>query len=78
MPEYGIFTDEGCITSQLSSLEAGQKLMAEMIASGEIDPDADTGLKVSEICPDHEEQTAAYCEECFAADAEIEELEDES
>lgn len=60
MPEYGVFNDEGCIDSQYVTFEQADAVAADFRRQG------DESAKASEICPDHEEQPAASCEECFA------------
>jgi len=62
MPEYGVFNDEGCIDSGYITYERAEKVAADFRAQG------DEYAKASEICPEHEEQPAADCEECGNSD----------
>lgn len=66
MTEYGLFNDEGCVESQIYSLdEANERL-------GEYDEEDD--LYISEVCPHHPGQEADFCEDCEEEDEEFDEL----
>ena len=54
--EYGLFSDEGCVESGFFT-----KADATLALHSYSDED---GLKVLEICPDHEGQSKDFCEEC--------------
>jgi hypothetical protein len=62
--EYGIWSEAagGFIETQLHSPRAGAEARDALVEDGEERSD----LKVLEICPDHEDQPKATCEECFA------------
>lgn len=61
MQEYGLFSDEGCIEAGFHSDTAAEAAIADRY-------DVDDELTVRAICPDHEEQPADACEECFGED----------
>lgn len=58
MTEYGIFNDEGCIDSGLFSKDAAEARAQSWRTMGE-------ACVVYALCPDHEEQPAHCCEECY-------------
>ncbi|WP_156161944.1 hypothetical protein [Nocardia vulneris] len=62
MTEYGIFSAEGCVSSQHYSSKEAEEALADLVD----DPEGyDPGdLEVVEICSEHEEQRADSCEEC--------------
>jgi hypothetical protein len=63
MPEFGLFSDEGCV-------EAGFYSRQEADRAAESRYDPDDGLFIEELCPFHAEQPKNGCEECAAEDAE--------
>lgn len=63
--EYGLFNDEGCVEAGFYSAEEARAAITN-------DYDADDGLEIEEICPDHEGQPRCGCEIC-----DSEELADE-
>lgn len=60
--EYGVFNDEGCVERQLWTLEAASRAAAAY--------DEDDEVRVEALCPEHDEEPAAFCEECHAEDEE--------
>ncbi|MET9816537.1 hypothetical protein [Streptomyces sp. NPDC006355] len=58
---YGVFGDEGPLETNDCAVEA-----ANSAADYAAEDDGDTTYVVRIICPDHEEQPADSCEECFA------------
>lgn len=67
--EYGIWSDAagGFIETQMRSPREAAEARDALVADGEETSD----LKVLEICPDHEDQPKAACEECFAEAPEM-------
>ncbi|MFJ8855262.1 hypothetical protein [Streptomyces sp. NPDC102437] len=60
--EYGVFGDEGPIDRADCAVRA-----ANDAARYAAEDDGDTTYEVAIICPEHEEQRAVTCEECYAA-----------
>ncbi|WP_143645584.1 hypothetical protein [Streptomyces swartbergensis] len=58
---YGVFGDEGPLETNDCAVEA-----ANSAADYAAEDDGDTTYVVAIVCPDHEEQRADSCEECFA------------
>jgi len=58
MREYGIFTDEGMIDGPIYTQEDAAKTLTYWLEQGET-------ATVEETCPEHNEEPAAYCNECF-------------
>jgi len=56
--EWGIFNDEGCIEAGFYSQYGADE--AALIYRN------DEAVTVAKICPDHEEQPADTCEECYS------------
>ena len=67
MAEYGIFSEEaaGCIYAPCYSVQEAETERARIIAEYGDEPD---DLTIEELCPNHEEQAKATCEECFTED----------
>lgn len=60
MTEYGIFSDEGCVSAGYETRESAE-------AARRIDdPDGSSELYVAEVCPDHEGRPRVTCEFCNA------------
>jgi hypothetical protein len=64
--EIGIFNDEGCVEAQFYSVAEAQAAVADRYSD-------EDHLVIEEVCPEHEEQAAASCEECFTEDEDEEE-----
>ncbi|MFE0533811.1 hypothetical protein ACFW20_07155 [Streptomyces nigra] len=58
---YGVFGDEGPLETNDCAVEA-----ANAAADYAAEDDGDTTYTVRIVCPDHEEQPADSCEDCFA------------
>jgi hypothetical protein len=57
MTEYGLFSDEGMVEGQFYTPEEARAAITDRY-------DADDGLEIEEICPDHPGQPRCGCEEC--------------
>lgn len=62
MTEWGVFNDEGC-TDVFDTRQEAEDKASEYKA--EDDGYYADLISVHAICPDHEEQPQAFCEECF-------------
>ncbi len=60
MDTWGIFSEEGCIESGYASKHDARFDLVEYYQ------DIDDDLWVDRMCPDHEEQSLSFCEECHA------------
>jgi len=58
--EYGIFTDEGCVEEGFYERESAEKRAALYRKSGDT-------VVVHEMCPEHDGEARATCEECDSA-----------
>jgi hypothetical protein len=74
--EYGLFSDEGIVEGGFYSVAEAQAAIAERY-------DADDGLEVEEVCPEHPDHPRCGCEKCDAEEvaedeyAAVDEAEDE-
>lgn len=57
MTEFGLFNDEGCVEAGFFS-----KQEAELARTERYSPEDE--LDVLKMCPEHDLQPAAFCEEC--------------
>ena len=70
MPEYGLFSDEGCVEDGFYSMSSALTAIMERYSF-------EDELEVEEICPDHEQQPYGGCEECQQEEDEENEKEEE-
>ncbi len=68
---FGVFSDEGMISGPFYNRDSAERAMRQD------DPDGESGLYVTGVCPDHEEQPWDACEQCMDEDEDEEEISDE-
>lgn len=76
MREYGIFSEEGggCIFHPCYSPEEAEVERQRLIT---VDGEDADDLTVRELCLEHEEQPKDGCEDCFEAEEDEDDTEDE-
>lgn len=60
--EFGIFNAEGCLERQIWNRDEAMAVLHGPLYAEEPD------VYVAALCPDHDEQPATHCEECFEAE----------
>ena len=61
MTEWGVFNSEGCLVRQIWDRDEAVAVLNGPLYAEE------PGAYVDEICSEHDEEPATYCEECWSA-----------